>query len=303
MSSLIHQIHELKKQKNAILLVHNYQPPEIQDLADFLGDSLGLSLEAGRTDAAIMVFCGVTFMAETAKILSPEKTVLIPEKNAGCPMADTITAHEVKKLKTDHPGAKVLAYVNTSAEVKAECDICCTSANAVKVVTEGLADAEEIIFIPDKNLADYVSRKTGRQFILWDGECPIHAHILPEQISFQRQLHPRAQVIVHPECLPTVIDLADQVLSTEGMSRFIHQSPDTEFIIGTEVGILSRLRKENPEKQFYPASAQAICPDMKKITPEKILLALEFGIGEITLPESIRQRAEGSIRRMLEYMS
>ena len=303
MKAVIQQIKELKKIKNAIILVHNYQPSDIQDIADFLGDSLGLSIEASRTDADIIVFCGVRFMAETAKILSPNKVVLLPEKNAGCPMADTITVQEVKKLKSEHPKATVLAYVNTTADVKAECDICCTSANALKIVTDGLKDAKEIIFIPDKNLANYVSRKTGRQFILWDGDCPIHAHILPEHIHFQKKLHPDALVVVHPECLPEVIDLADEVQSTEGMSRFIGQSKKSEFIIGTEVGILYRLRKENPEKNFYPASAQAICPDMKKITLEKVLYSLRFGYGEINLPETIRQRAERSIQRMLEYKS
>jgi len=242
-------------------------------------------------------------MAETAKILSPEKTVLIPEKDAGCPMADTITAQDVKKLKSNHPNAQVLAYVNTTAEVKAECDICCTSANAVKVVSEGLREAKEIIFIPDKNLADFVSRKTGRDFIIWDGDCPVHAHILPEHIRFQQQLHPLAQTVVHPECLPGVIDLADEVLSTEGMSRFIGQSTESEFIIGTEIGILHRLRRENPEKKFYPASAQAVCSDMKKITLEKILRSLQFGTGEITLSNQIIQRAKRSIQRMLEYKS
>jgi quinolinate synthase len=303
MNSLISQINELKKQKNAILLVHNYQPPEIQDIADFLGDSLGLSLEASRTTADIIVFCGVSFMAETAKILSPKKTVLLPEKTAGCPMADTITAQEVRKLKTEHPKAKVLAYVNTTAEVKAECDYCCTSANAVTVVTKGLVHAEEIIFLPDKNLANYVSRKTGRQFILWDGSCPIHAHILPDHIRYQKQLHPHAEIIVHPECLPEVIDIAHQVLSTEGMSRYIRKSSQKEFIIGTEVGILYRLRKENPDKLFYPASAEAVCPDMKKITIPKVLHSLKLGKGEVILPESVRQRAEASIRRMLEFTS
>ena len=240
-------------------------------------------------------------MAETAKILSPEKTVLIPDNNAGCPMADTITSNDVKKLRSEHPEAQVLAYVNTSAEVKAECDMCCTSANAVKVVTEGLPDAKEIIFIPDKNLAKYVSRITGRHFILWDGSCPIHDQILAKHIHFQRLLHPNALIIVHPECTPEVIDLADQVLSTEGMSRFVSHSSEKEFIVGTEVGMLERLQRENPEKNFYPASAEAICPDMKKITPEKILHSLQFGIGEITMPESIRRRAERSIRRMLKY--
>jgi len=303
MKTVVQQIQELKKTKNALILVHNYQPPDIQDLADFLGDSLGLSIEAHRTKADVIVFCGVRFMAETAKILSPDKTVLLPEKNAGCPMADTITAHEVQKLKSENPEAQVLAYVNTTAAVKAECDICCTSANATKIITDALKDAKEIIFIPDKNLANYVSRKTGRQFIIWDGYCPIHANILPEHIHFQKKLHPRALVVVHPECLPEVIDLADQVQSTEGMSRFIKQSKENEFVIGTEIGILYRLRKENPEKKFYPASTRAICSDMKKITPEKILHSLRFNYGEITMPESIQQRAEKSIRRMLEYKS
>lgn len=297
------KIQKLKKEKNAIFLVHNYQPPEIQDIADFRGDSLGLSLEASQTTADIIVFCGVTFMAETAKILSPEKTVLIPEKTAGCPMADTIRSRDLQKMKSEHPEAQTLCYVNTTAEVKAECDYCCTSANAVTVVTQALTHAKEIIFVPDANLAAYVTRKTGRTFVTWAGSCPVHAGITPQDIRLRKVLHPTAEIIVHPECTPEVIDLADQVLSTEGMSRYIRQSSSPEFILGTETGILYRLRQENPEKIFYPLSTGAVCPNMKKITLDKILTALEEMTHEVTIPEDIQKRAELSIRRMLVYRS
>jgi quinolinate synthase len=202
--ALVEKIERLKEQRRAVILAHNYQLPEVQDCADFVGDSLGLSIEASKTDAEVIVFCGVHFMAETAKILSPGKTVLLPDKNAGCPMADMITAEQLRALKAEHPGAKVLCYVNTSAEVKAECDLCCTSANAVRMVGEVLKDAEEIIFVPDRYLAAFVAGKTGREFIIWPGFCPTHARILPEHIEAARALHPGAVVMVHPECRPEV---------------------------------------------------------------------------------------------------
>ncbi|NTW78197.1 MAG: quinolinate synthase NadA [Syntrophaceae bacterium] len=299
---IVDQIKKLKKEKNAVILVHNYQLPEVHDIADFLGDSLGLSIQAAKTDADVIVFCGVHFMAETAKILSPQKTVLLPDKNAGCPMADMIDAEGLKALKAEHPGAVALCYVNTSAAVKAECDYCCTSANAEKMVRHILTAHEEIIFVPDKYLATYVSSKVGRKFILWNGYCPTHAGILPEHILRVKQLHPKAKVIVHPECSPELTALADVVTSTEGMCRYVKESAETEFIIGTEIGIIYRMQKENPGKNFYPASDKAICPNMKRINLEKVLWSLTDMVHEITVPQDIMDRARLSIERMLQIV-
>lgn len=290
----------LKEDKNAVILAHNYQLPEIHDIADFVGDSLGLSLEASKTSAAVIVFCGVHFMAETAKILSPQKTVLLPEKNAGCPMADMIDTEKLKRLQSRHPNAVTMCYVNSSAAVKALCDYCCTSANALKMAQKILHTHQEIIFVPDQNLAHYVSSTAQCNFITSDGYCPIHADILPEHIARTRTLHPKAIVIVHPECKPVVTNVADVVTSTEGMSRYIKSSPDKEFIIGTELGIIHRLKKENPGKMFYPASTNAICTDMKKINLEKVLWSLENLSYEITLSQNILEKARLSIDRMLE---
>jgi quinolinate synthase len=296
---IIDKIQKLKKEKNAIILVHNYQLPEIHDIADYIGDSLGLSIEAAETKADVIVFCGVYFMAETAKILSPEKIVLIPEKSAGCPMADMITADQLRTLKAQHPGATVMCYVNTTADVKAECDLCCTSANAVRMAGEVLRDEKEIIFVPDQYLAAYTAKQTGRNFIVWKGYCPIHASILPDHIREQRNLHPEADVIVHPECTPEVIEAADRALSTEGMIRYAKESEKKEFIIGTEIGILYRLRKECPGKIFYPASDQAVCQNMKLTTLEKVCLALENMSHEVIVPEEVRGKAKTCIERML----
>jgi len=296
---IIKRILELKQKRNAVILAHNYQIPEVQDIADYVGDSLGLSIQAAKTKADVIVFCGVHFMAETAKTLSPEKTVLIPDNTAGCPMADMIDSNQLRALKKKHPKASVLSYVNTTAEVKAETDLCCTSANAVNMVNHALKDEQEIIFVPDQNLADYVSSKTGREFILWKGYCPTHAKILPENIIRVKNLHPNALVIAHPECTREVRSLADEVASTGGMCRYVTEQDDAEFIIATESGIIHRLKKENPNKQFYPASSVALCPNMKKITLEKILWSLEDMIYEIQVPENIRFRALGSIERML----
>ncbi len=298
---LLDKINKLRKERNAVILAHNYQRPEIQDIADYVGDSLGLSVQASKTDAEVIVFCGVHFMAETAKILSPEKTVLLPDKDSACPMADMINADQLRKLKAAHPGAKVLCYVNTSAEVKAECDLCCTSSNAVKIVREAFAPEEEIIFVPDKYLAHYTAAQAGRQLIVWKGFCPTHARILPEAIEEQKRLHPRAKVIVHPENRPEVIALADAVLSTGGMSKFAQDDDAGEFIVGTEIGILHRMRKENPAKTFYPASEMAICPNMKRTTLEKVLWSLEEMTFRIEVPAEIMARARGSIMRMLEF--
>ena len=298
---LIEKINKLKQERNAVILAHNYQIPEVQDIADYVGDSLGLSIQASRTKADVIVFCGVYFMAETAKILSPDKTVLIPDKKAGCPMADMITVEELRKRKRVYPGAKVMCYVNTTAEVKAECDICCTSGNAEKIVREAFQEDDDIIFVPDQYLAHYIAAKTGRNFIYWDGYCPSHVKILPEDIVKQRTLHPDAEVIVHPECPPGVTDLADQVLSTEGMCNYVKVSQASEFIIGTEIGILHRMRKEAPDKTFYPASDRATCPNMKRTTLEKVLWSLEEMGFEVTVPQDIMKKARTCLQRMIDY--
>ncbi len=298
---MIEKIKRLKRQRNAVILVHNYQLPEVQDIADYIGDSLALSRTASKTQADVIVFCGVRFMAETASILCPDKTVLMPDIEAGCPMADMITAEQLKMLKKENPQAQVLAYVNTSAEVKAEADICCTSGNAVKLVSS-LKDIKELIFIPDKYLADYVSRKVGRNFILWNGYCPSHVRILPEDILRQKRAHPEAEVIVHPECTPEVIALADNALSTEGMCKYVRQSNSSEIIVGTEIGMLYRLQKENPKKKFYAASQLAVCPTMKLTTLEKVLWCLEDMKYEIKITEQIRLKAKRAIERMLEVL-
>ena len=300
-SKLIQKIQQLKRKRNAVILVHNYQIGEVQDIADYTGDSLELSRTASKTNADVIVFCGVRFMAETASILCPDKLVLMPDINAGCPMADMITRDELKALKKEHPKATVVAYVNTSAEVKAEIDICCTSGNAVKVI-ESLKDAAEIIFVPDKYLGHYVSTKINRKLILWDGYCPVHAKILPEDIARQRKAHPKAKVIVHPECTPKVIQLADEALSTSGMCKYAKLSDASEIIVGTEPGMLYRLRKENPQKKFYPLSAQAICQDMKLTTLEKVLWCLENMKYEVKVPEDIQIRAKKAMDRMLEVL-
>jgi len=300
MEEIIYKINRLKKEKNAVILVHNYQLPEIQDVADYVGDSLGLSIEASKTKAKMIVFCGVHFMAETAAIICPDKKVIVPDVNAGCPMADMINAEGVKKLKAEHPGHIVVAYINTTAEVKAESDYCCTSANAVKVV-EKLKD-KDIIFIPDKYLGDYVSKQTGKKMVLFEGYCPIHVMILPEHVKKAKQEHPNAVVIVHPECLPEVKALADKVLSTGGMIKFAKESPAQEFIIGTETGIIYRLQKENPSKNFHPANPLAICKNMKKTTIDKLLKALENEETRVTVPKDVASRAKLSIDRMLKLV-
>ncbi|MBL7131646.1 MAG: quinolinate synthase NadA [Candidatus Omnitrophica bacterium] len=297
--NLVEKILELKKKRNAIILAHNYQLRGVKSIANYIGDSLGLSRTASQTNADVIVFCGVHFMAETASILCPKKIVLIPDINAGCPMVDMITREELKALKREHPQAAVVGYVNTSAEVKAELDICCTSTNAIKVV-ESLKDVEEIIFVPDKYLADYVSTKTNKKLIPWNGYCPTHVKILPEDILKQKKIHPKAEVIVHPECTPPVIQLADRVLSTDGMCKYAGVSSASEIIVGTELGLLYRLQKENPEKKFYPASEQAICPNMKLTTLEKVLRCLEDMKYEVKVPEEICCKAKKAIDRMLE---
>lgn len=291
------KIRELVQRRNAVILAHNYQIGEVQDVADYLGDSLELSQTAARTNADIIVFCGVHFMAETASILSPDKTVLTPEEDAGCPMANMISAERLHTLKTKHPDATVVCYVNSTAEVKAESDICCTSANAVKVVKS--VKASDIIFVPDKYLAAYVGTKVKRKIIPWNGFCPTHVKILPEHILNQKRLHPNAEVMVHPECTPPVIALADKVLSTGGMCKYAKRSNSPEFIVGTETGLLHRLRKENPDKRFYPTSNHATCPNMKKINLSKILWTLQDMKTEVKVPVEIRMKAKRALDKML----
>jgi quinolinate synthase len=299
--SVEEKIARLKKERSAVILVHNYQLPEVQDVADYRGDSLELSRIAAKTDAKVIVFCGVHFMAETASILSPDKRVIMPDKDAGCPMANMITAQQLKDLKEKHPRATVVGYVNTSAQVKAELDVCCTSTNAVTVVN-ALKDSPEIIFVPDKYLADFVAKKTGRKLIIWNGFCPTHIKILPQDIEREKKFHPKAKVIVHPECLPEVISLADAALSTSQMCKFAKETEAREVIVGTEVGLIYRLKKDNPAKEFYPASEAAVCPNMKRTTQEKILWALEELKEEVRVSDEIRRRARKAIDKMLEII-
>ncbi len=294
----LEKIKQLKKKRNAIILAHNYQRGDVQDVADFVGDSFGLSQKAVASGADVIVFCGVDFMAESAAVLNPEKTVLMPELSAQCPMAAMITPEALKLEKQKHPDAAVVCYVNTSAAVKAESDICCTSANAVKVVNS--LDEQEIIFVPDRNLALYVAANTKKKIIPWNGYCPTHHLILPGDILLEKEEHPDAQVIVHPECRPDVVELADKVLSTAGMLKYAAQSDALEFIIGTELGLLHRLRKENPQKKFYPATAYAVCPNMKMNTLGSIIHALEKNEHVIKVPENIRKKAKLALDRMLE---
>ncbi|MCX6006795.1 MAG: quinolinate synthase NadA [Chloroflexi bacterium] len=294
---LIEKILQLKKKRNAVILAHNYQRPEVQDIGDFVGDSLELSRNAAKTDADTIVFCGVHFMAETASILCPNKVVLLPDADAGCPMANMITEEDLVKKKKEVRDAHVVCYVNSSAAVKAESEICCTSANAVEVVrTVGKG---EIIFVPDQYLGHYVSTKLNRPMILWPGFCPTHVRIQPEDILKQKKKYPEAIVLVHPECRPEVTAVADEVLSTGGMLRFARQTDAKVIIIGSEIGILHRMRKENPGKTFVPASEKAICPNMKKITLEKILWSLEDMKPEVKVPEDIRIRAKSAVDKML----
>jgi quinolinate synthase len=300
-AEIVDKILALKKRRNAVILAHNYQLGEVQDIADFVGDSLELSQDAARTDADVIVFCGVQFMAETASILCPDKVVLLPDMNSGCLLADTITAERLRAKKKEHPQAVVVCYVNSPAEVKAESDICCTSANAIEVV-ESLGD-RQILFVPDQNLGHYVSTRTGKEMILWPGFCPSHVRIKPEMVKHLRRDYPQAKVVVHPECTPDVIALADEVASTSGMCKYAQRDDVREMIVGTELGIIHRLRKENPGKRFIPASEQAICPDMKLITLEKVLRSLEKMRPRVTLPEEIRLRAKAAVDRMVRVKS
>lgn len=296
-AEIIAEITKLKLQKNAVILVHNYQRPEVQDIADFIGDSLELSQRASQTTADVIVFCGVHFMAETAYIINPKRTVLLPEPESGCPMADMITAEALIAKKKELKGVTVVCYVNSAAAVKAESDICCTSANAVKVVQS--LGAKEILFVPDQYLGQWVSQKTGKQMHLWPGFCPTHMRVLAEDILREKQLHPGALALVHPECRPETKAVADEVMSTGGMIRYARESKAKELIIGTETGIIYRLQKENPGKVFIPATEKAVCPNMKRITLEKVLWALQEMQHRITVPEDIRVKALSSVEKML----
>ena len=292
------RIEELKRRKNAVILAHNYQLPEVQDIADFVGDSLDLSRRAAELEADVIVFCGVHFMAETAAILAPGKTVLLPDIAAGCPMADMITARELRAWKEEYPGRKVVCYVNTTAEVKAESDVCCTSSNAIGVVNS--LGVDEVLFVPDKNLAAYVARQTGKRIIAWDGYCYVHHKFKAEDVRSARAAHPEAEVWVHPECPPEVIDLADKVLSTGKMVAEAGRTSCREIVLGTEKGIIHRLKKENPEVRFYPLRESALCVNMKRTTLDKVLAALETGVHRITVPPETAERARGAIEAMLK---
>lgn len=298
---LISQIEQLKAERNAVILAHNYQPGEIQDLADFTGDSLGLSVQASQTDADVIVFCGVRFMAETAAILSPQKTVLLPEKSAGCPMADMITAEQLCQLKQENPGALVVCYVNSTAEVKAESDYCCTSSNAVEIVNS-LPRDKRIIFVPDQHLGQFVAERTGRELILWPGYCTTHVLITADDIMAAKTKYPDAVVMAHPECNEPVKELADELLSTGQMLKFAAKSKVKRFIIATENGIIHALKKQNPDAEFFPASHRAICPNMKKITIDKVISSLRENKYRITVPEEIRIKAQKSLDRMVEVL-
>jgi quinolinate synthase len=309
-ASLVDRIRKLARQRNAVLLAHNYERPEVQDIADFVGDSLGLSREAARTDADVIVFCGVHFMAETAAILSPQKTVLLPDLAAGCSLAETIDAPRLRAWKAEHPGAVVVSYVNTSAEVKAESDYCCTSGNAVDVVNAIPADTE-VLFLPDVFLGAHVRRVSGRDNMhIWFGECHVHAGITPDSLARQRAEHPGAELLIHPECgcATNVIEAMSagaiatdgvQVLSTEGMIRRPTQSPSREFIVATETGILHRLRRANPGKTFLPASERAECQYMKLTTLPKLLHSLERLEHRIVVSPEIASRARRALERMV----
>ena len=286
------EIARLKKERNAVILAHNYTRWEVQDAADFTGDSLELARRATQVDADVIVFCGVWFMAETAKILNPNKTVLIPDPSAGCPMADMITVAQLRELKAKNPGAKAVCYVNSTAEVKAECDICVTSGNAERVMAR-FSSEERIIFVPDQHLGGHIAGMLNREYTLWPGYCPTHAAITVAAIEEARRRHPGAPVMVHPECQRDVRAAADRQLSTGGMCRFARESSAREFIVGTEIGILHRLRKENPEKAFYPVSDRIVCPNMKKTTLESLAESLRG------MPDDIAERARRAIEAML----
>lgn len=311
-ADIIGSINRLRREREAVILAHNYQIPEIQDLADYVGDSLGLSQQAASTDAGVIVFCGVQFMAETASILCPEKTILLPELEAGCSLASGITAQQLRDWKAEYPDAVVVSYVNTTAEVKAESDYCCTSGNAVKVI-QAIPEDKEILFLPDMFLGAYLERVTGRKMHLWMGECHVHAGIGARELQMARASRPQAELLVHPECgcaSPAMYAVASgtmpaagvSVLSTEGMLRRAEESPTTEFLVATETGILHRLRQQFPDKSFLPVSEAAVCRFMKMITLENLHASLLHMQHEVRVPKETADRARGAILRMLEIV-
>lgn len=300
------EINRLKIEKRAVVLAHNYQLPEIQDIADFVGDSLELSRKAANTDAKIIVFCGVHFMAETAKILSPSKTVLLPDLRSGCPLANMITVEDIKKLRIENPNATYVAYINTSADVKAECDICCTSSNAVNVVNSVSTDT--VVFLPDRNLGNYVSKHTSKKMIIWNGYCQTHENLKVEDVLELKKQYPDAKFVAHPECTADVLELADKIASTSGIITYVKTEPSKDFIIGTETAMLHRLKKENPDppdgrragKNFIPASRKMFCQNMKYNNLSLLYESLLDEQPEIEVPEKIREKAFLAIDRMLK---
>lgn len=298
--ALARRVAQAKKNRNAVILAHNYQIAEVQDIADFVGDSLGLSQQAARVEADVIVFCGVLFMAETAKIVNPGRLVLMPDPNAGCPMANMITPRQLAEARRNHPDAAVVCYVNSSAAVKALSDICCTSANAVRIV-ESLPPEQPILFVPDMSLGDYVAKKTRREnIILWPGFCPTHHRILAEHVTARRAEHPDAEVCVHPECTADVLAMADFIGSTSQILQHVKESPRKSFVIGTEIGICHTLRRQNPGKEIIEISRLADCPNMKLTTVEKILWSLEDMQYEVTVPEDVAAGARSAIQKMLD---
>jgi len=298
---LLKDILKLKKERQAVILAHNYQRGELQDLADFTGDSLGLTQQAAKTDAKVIVFCGVHFMAETAAIMNPDKIVVIPDKEAGCSLASMISGESLRRWKAEHPNAVVVSYINCTADVKAESDYICTSTNALKIV-EAIPADKEILFAPDQYLGTFVQQKTGRKMHLWPGYCHVHNRIDTEKIKSLKNEHPEAKFVMHPECgcLSSCMPLADKVLSTEGILKHCRDSEDQQFIVGTEVGILHRLQKESPRKVFFPAAEEASCEFMKLNTLEKVLFSLEDLEYRVTVPEEIARRGRLAIERMLQ---
>ncbi|MGB9920722.1 MAG: quinolinate synthase NadA [Moorellales bacterium] len=300
MEDLIREIRALKQERRAVILAHNYQEPAVQEIADCVGDSLALSYYAARIEARVIVLAGVRFMAESASILAPDKTVLLPDGEAGCPLADSIDGEALRRAREQHPGAAVVCYVNSPAEVKAQSDVCCTSGNAVRVVQS--LSQRRVLFVPDRNLARYVARFADKEIIPWEGFCPTHERVTVREVERARQEHPGALVLVHPECPPEVVERADFVGSTEAMLRSAREAEAKEFIVGTEVGLLHRLRRENPEKTFYLLSPDLVCPPMKLTTLEKIARCLREMAPEVRVPEAIARRARRALERMLELV-
>jgi quinolinate synthase len=297
MEGLEERISELKKELNALIVAHNYQRPEVQDIADITGDSLELARDCTEVDCDLIVFCGVRFMAESVAILNPSRTVLLSEESAGCPLADMIDVEDLMEWKRRYPKAAVVSYVNSSAAVKAESDFCCTSANSIKLI-ESIPDGE-ILFVPDQYLGHYTSTKTDKRMILYPGYCPVHRRLKPEHIIRAKELYPDAAVIVHPECIPEVIALADAALSTSQMLRYAKESPARSFLVGTEIGLLHRMHKESPEKDFHPLSMGLVCPDMKKTRLESVAKVMAERRNVVKVPEEVRVKAKQALNRML----